>query len=202
MTAPPAARSIVIDDGELTLWPDAFVLSRPDDPSLFEQLSSAIPWRQDEITLFGKRHRLPRLQAWYGDPGASYRYSGLLLQPTPWQPLLNEIRRQVETLTGLRFNSALANLYRDGNDAMGWHSDDEAELGVDPAIASVSFGASRRFLLRHRRRKDRPRIEILLSDGSLLLMAGPLQTHWQHAVPRSRGVSEPRINLTFRLIRP
>ncbi|HNC76938.1 MAG TPA: alpha-ketoglutarate-dependent dioxygenase AlkB, partial [Pseudomonadales bacterium] len=171
-------------------------------PSLFEQLNSAIPWRQDEITLFGKRHRLPRLQAWYGDPGASYRYSGLLLQPTPWQPLLNEIRRQVETLTGLRFNSALANLYRDGNDAMGWHSDDEAELGVDPAIASVSFGASRRFLLRHRRRKDPPRIEILLTDGSLLLMAGPLQTHWHHALPRSRGVSEPRINLTFRLIRP
>ena len=201
MTA-PAALPIAIDDGELTLWSDLFASSLTDGgPSLFEQLNAAIPWRQDEITLFGKRHRLPRLQAWYGDSGVRYRYSGLLLQPTPWHPLLEEIRGQIEAVTGLRFNSALANLYRDGNDAMGWHSDDETELGVDPAIASVSFGASRRFLLRHRRYKNERRIELLLDDGSLLLMAGSLQAHWQHAVPRSRRVRAPRINLTFRLIR-
>jgi alkylated DNA repair dioxygenase AlkB len=136
------------------------------------------------------------LTAWHGD--ASYTYSGLRLEPQPFTPLQREIKTAVEAASGHRFNSVLLNYYRDGADSMGMHSDDEAELGPNPAIASVSFGASRTFILRHKRTKQT--IKVDLTSGSLLLMAGPTQHHWQHGINKSARPLGPRVNLTFRYI--
>ncbi|MCY1541266.1 2OG-Fe(II) oxygenase superfamily protein [compost metagenome] len=143
---------------------------------------------------------MPRLVAWYGDPEAGYRYSGLTHQPLPWTPLLAQIRTRVEKAVGQRLNGVLLNYYRDGQDSMGWHSDDEVELGVNPLIASLSLGGTRRFDLR---RKGQNRIEhsLLLNHGSLLVMGGPTQHYWQHQVAKTRSHCAPRLNLTFRLIR-
>jgi alkylated DNA repair dioxygenase AlkB len=141
---------------------------------------------------------VPRLSAWYGDAGAVYTYSGLRLEPLPWTPVLLEIKQATERLSGTRFNSVLLNLYRDGQDSMGWHSDDEPELGPEPVIASVSLGALRRFVFQHKKR--RWRIALDLEPGSVLLMAGATQHHWRHALPKTRRPVAPRINLTFRTI--
>ncbi len=157
------------------------------------------PWSQPRVTLFGRQLDSPRLACWYGDAGAVYTYSGLRNRPLPWTPLLQEIRRAVERDSGETFNSVLLNLYRDGEDRMGWHADDEAELGDAPVIASLSLGACRRFRLAHRRRRQR-RCELLLGDGSLLLMRPPLQSEWRHCVPREPAVTDARINLTFRRV--
>ena len=142
----------------------------------------------------------PRLAAWYGDRDAVYRYSGLVNQPLPWFPELLVIRHCVQQYTGLNFDGVLLNFYRTGQDSMGWHSDDEKELGENPVIASVSLGASRRFLLRHRRCSDLPVYEVNLEHGSLLLMQGATQKNWQHSVPKMRNQDSPRLNLTFRRI--
>ena len=142
--------------------------------------------------------RFFRFHAWYGDPGSTYRYSGHRYVPLPWPALLMEVRRRIEQATGHAFNAVLGNRYRDGGDAMGWHSDDEAELGARPVIASATFGATRRFLLRHRRSGRREALE--LSHGSLLLMAGDSQRCWQHSLPRTKRAVGLRINLTFRCI--
>jgi len=190
---------IELPDGEARLWPAAF--DRAEAQRAFDDLRLAIAWHQEEILIFGERRPVPRLVAWHGDPGARYTYSGTVHEPLPWTPVLERIRDRVHRLTGAHFNSVLLNLYRDGRDGMGWHSDDEPELGPDPVIASVSLGDSRRFCLRHRRRKDR-KLDLSLGHGSLLLMAGTTQHHWVHAVPKtSRPVGE-RINLTFRLVLP
>jgi alkylated DNA repair dioxygenase AlkB len=141
----------------------------------------------------------PRLSAWYGDPGAIYSYSGLRLEPLPWTPVLLEIRQVVTDLAETPFNSVLLNLYRDGQDSMGWHSDAEPELGRNPVIASVSLGAVRRFVLRHKKRKEQ-HIALELESGSVLVMGGALQHYWRHALPKIRQAVGPRINLTFRLI--
>lgn len=140
----------------------------------------------------------PRLEAWYGDAGASYSYSGLAHEPLPWTPELQRLRERVEVAAGTTFNSVLANLYRDGNDSNGWHADDESELGEQPVIASLSLGAARRFLLRHRASVER--VEVVLEAGSLLLMRGKTQQCWKHSVPKQRTVHAPRINLTFRRV--
>ena len=142
----------------------------------------------------------PRLSAWYGDPSARYAYSGLSLEPIPWFPVLAEIKAEVEAASGAVFNSVLANLYRDGADSMGWHSDDEPELGERPVIASASFGAIRRFRLRHRHRRELDPVAVPLNHGSLLIMKGDTQSNWKHQIPKTRKVSEPRVNLTFRTI--
>ncbi len=157
------------------------------------------PWSQPRVRLFGRQLDSPRLACWYGDAGAVYTYSGQRNRPRPWTPLLEEIRRAVEHDSGEIFNSVLLNLYRDGDDRMGWHADDEAELGEQPLIASLSLGACRRFRLAHRRRRQR-RCELLLGDGSLLLMRPPLQSEWRHCVPREPAVTAARINLTFRRV--
>ena len=176
-----------------------------DSARLFRELEAAVPWRQESIVMFGRTVPVPRLQSWHGDSGARYRYSGLLLEPLPWLPPLVEIR---SLLTARRpeilFNSVLVNLYRDGSDSMGWHSDDEPELGDEPEIASVSLGATRTFQFRHRSDRERPRIDLDLTDGSLLWMSGSTQREWQHALPKRRGMNAPgaRINLTFRQILP
>jgi len=193
----PVCFDLGLADGEARLWPAAF---GPEDASrLFEALRVGIRWRQEEIVIFGQRRRVPRLVAWHGDPGASYRYSGTDHHPEPWTPDLERLRARVRELGGAEFNAVLLNLYRDGRDGMGWHADDEPELGRDPVIASVSLGASRRFCLRHRRRKDL-KLDLELPHGSVLVMAGPTQHHWVHALPKTRRPVGERINLTFRRI--
>ncbi|MBS7663395.1 alpha-ketoglutarate-dependent dioxygenase AlkB [Pseudomonas lalucatii] len=186
--------------------PDACLDLRPDwlEPATAErwlrQLLAETPWQQPRLRLYGRELTVPRLVAWYGDAGACYRYSGLTHQPLPWTPLLAQIRQRLQAAVGQPLNGVLLNYYRDGNDSMGWHSDDEAELGADPLIASLNLGGSRRFDLR---RKGQARIEhsLLLTHGSLLVMAGPTQHYWQHQVAKTRRPCAPRLNLTFRLIR-
>jgi len=165
----------------------------------FAELLQATPWRQDNIRIMGREIAQPRLTAWYGEPGATYTYSGLTLSPLPFTPLLARIRAAVEAIAEGRFNSALLNYYRGGADSVSWHSDNEPELGPDPVIASVSLGATRRFDLR--RRDDHAlRAAYDLEHGSLLLMGKGCQTAWQHQVAKTKAPVGPRINLTFRLI--
>lgn len=165
-----------------------------------DTLLEQTPWQQPELFIHGRYHRVPRLTAWYGEPEARYRYSGIIHDPLPWTPLLAEIRQCVEREVGQRLNAVLLNHYRNGQDSMGWHSDAEAELGHNPLIASLNLGGCRRFDLR---RVGSTRIEhsLTLTHGSLLVMRGPTQHHWQHQVAKTRQACAPRLNLTFRLIR-
>ena len=187
-----------LPDAELIWYPDAGLERRPED--WFELLQRSLAWREESIQLFGKRYRQPRMLAWYGDAGASYRYSGVLHQPLPWLPELERLRRRVEHLTAARFNSVLANLYRHERDSMGLHADDEPELGARPVIASLSFGQTRIFRLRHRQRRDLKPVRLPLTSGSLLVMRGETQRHWKHEIPKERAPCGPRINLTFRWV--
>lgn len=165
--------------------------------ALLRTLLDETPWRQDTLRFGGKDVLVPRLQAWYGD--RRYGYSGLKLTPLPWTPVLDAMRRKIAAVAQLEFNYVLVNYYRDGNDSVAWHADDERELGPDPMIASLSFGATRRFELKHRTRK-RTRMSMDLASGSLLLMGSGLQRHWMHQLPKDPGITLPRINLTFRFI--
>lgn len=164
----------------------------------FAELRSNVAWRQDHARFFGRRVALPRLTAWYGDPGRSYEYSGIVNDPLPWTETLQRLRRSLQQRTGARYNSVLLNLYRDGSDRMGWHSDNERELGGSPTIASLSFGEVRRLRLRHKRTRES--IDLELADGSLLLMKGRSQRDWEHSVPRSKKAPGERINATFRWV--
>lgn len=168
---------------------------------LFADLQDNCAWRQDTVQMYGRRVLVPRLVAWYGERRAAYSYSGLRLEPTPWLPPLLEIKAAVEAEVGTRFNSVLANLYRDGRDSVAWHADDETELGREPIIASVTLGATRTFGLRHAADHSR-RHHIDLPAGSLLVMGGTTQRHWQHRIAKTAKPVGPRINLTFRLITP
>ncbi|MDO2947142.1 alpha-ketoglutarate-dependent dioxygenase AlkB family protein [Aeromonas simiae] len=185
-----------LGEGALTLWPDW--LTAAECQRLWAGLQ-ALPWRQYSLRLFGREVRQPRLTAWASD--ADYRYSGLILPATPWPDELARLRDRVQATTGQRFNSVLLNYYRDGQDCIGWHSDDEVSLGPQPAIASLSLGATRRFLLR-RRTDHGERHELRLNAGDLLLMGPGIQEAWQHALPRQRQLTQERINLTFRLLHP
>lgn len=169
--------------------------------SLFEQLKAEIPWSQHRLQLFGREVDAPRLSCWIGDPGASYTYSRRRFEPLPWTPTLRLLRQRLEQACDARFNSVLANLYRDGHDSMGWHSDDEPELGPAPVIASLSLGALRRFRLRARR-GDASTHQLPLSPGSLLYMGGATQQHYRHEIPKEGRGAGPRINLTFRWVVP
>jgi len=184
---------LIDDDGHVILIEDLLDDNRA--LQLFDRLSASCPWRQDVLTLFGRKVPAPRLSCWYGD--MPYTYSGLTLAPRPWSPVLLDMREKVEEVTGARFNSVLLNLYRDGRDSMGWHSDDEPELGKNPVIASISLGEVRRFRLRHKTQKENT-VSIDLPHASLLLMSGPTQHHWQHALPKTSRMIGPRLNLTFR----
>jgi len=190
-------RRLDLEDADVRLVANAF--AEPEASELFQLLRAEIDWREEEVVIFGKRRLVPRLVAWHGEPGASYTYSGTLHEALPWTPTLEQVRHRVQALTGRQFNAVLLNLYRDGRDGMGWHSDDEPELGPEPAIASVSLGAVRRFCLKHRRRKGM-RADISLPHGSLLLMCGATQRHWVHAVPKTAVPMGERINLTFRRV--
>jgi alkylated DNA repair dioxygenase AlkB len=189
---------ILQTDAEITLHHQFFNFTESN--RLFVELMRSTNWRQGEIKIHGKVHKEPRLTAWHGDGGKSYSYSGITLHPQPWTPLLLEIKDRVDRAAQTSFNSVLLNLYRDGRDSNGWHQDNEPELGRNPAIASVSFGATRRFQMRHKFRKDLPKVEIDLEDGSLLLMTGPTQHFWQHQIPKTAKPVGARINLTFRII--
>ena len=165
----------------------------------FTELVAHTPWSQPRVILYGKESPVPRRVAWYGDAQAHYGYSGISHKPLAWTELLTHIRQLIEAEVQAPFNSVLLNYYRDGQDSMGWHSDDEAELGRNPIIASLSLGGSRRFDLR---RSGQGRIEhsLHLSHGSLLVMGGPTQHYWQHQVAKTRRPCAPRLNLTFRRI--
>lgn len=189
-------------DPELFEYIPGFLPNRQAD-LMFERLWAELEWSQREIWLFGRRVLQPRLVAWYGDPEATYRYSGLTLDPLPWHEALLWLRNRIAASSGHRFNSVLANAYRDGSDSMGWHSDDEKELGPEPLIASLSLGAPRRFLLRPRNRgagQPAARIALPLAHGSLLLMKGKSQQRFRHSLPRTRRKVGLRINLTYRLV--
>jgi alkylated DNA repair dioxygenase AlkB len=184
-------------EGAARYWPRAFTIA--ESARHFEQLRRTIDWRHEEVLIFGRRRSVPRLVAWYGDPIAVYGYSGTRHAPVPWTNELELVRQRVADITGLPFNGVLLNLYRDGQDGMGWHSDNEPELGREPSVASVSFGAPRRFRLKHRRRRTET-MDLLLDDGSLLLMHGETQHNWLHSVPKTSRPTGERVNLSFRLI--
>jgi alkylated DNA repair dioxygenase AlkB len=186
-----------LPDADLSFWRQ-MDLGRPCD-SLLQELIESTDWRQEEITVYGKSYLQPRLSAWHGD--LSYSYSGIRLEPLPWTPILLDLKARVEALTGNEFNSVLLNYYRDQNDSMGMHSDDERELGPQPAIASLSLGEDRRFLLKHKTRKDLKTVKLVLHSGSLLLMRGDTQQYWRHGINKETRSCGPRINLTFRAIR-
>ena len=166
----------------------------------FEAFKAQVDWAQVTIRLFGRSVKTPRLCAWYGDPQAIYRYSGVTNDPLPWFADLRVLRQKVQRQTQTRFNSVLLNLYRDGQDSMGYHADDEPELGAAPTIASISLGQSRRFILKHRFKKTLPSLKLDLSSGSLLVMSGKTQQNWVHGIAKTRRPVNSRINLTFRWV--
>ncbi len=193
----PKEECLQVPDAELLLWRHAGL---GDDEALLRQLIEETPWRSESITLWGKTCPQPRLIAWYGDDGISYTYSGTTLHALPWMPTLLAIKNRVEELSGAAYNSVLVNYYRDERDSMGFHADDEPELGPLPTIASVSLGEPRTFVLRHRRRKDVANVKLELPSGSLLVMRGATQANWKHAILKRSKPCGPRINLTFRRI--
>lgn len=166
---------------------------------LYKTLQQSIPWRQNEITIFGKKYDEPRLTQLYGDAGIQYSYSGIKFRALDWSPVMQSIKNDVEQATGHDFNICLANFYRDGSDSNGWHADDEKELGQNPVIASISLGQERFFHLRHNENKAW-RYKFPLENGSLLLMAGETQHIYKHQIAKTRRNIQPRINLTFRKV--
>lgn len=167
---------------------------------VLERLIAEIPWHCEEVVMWGRSVPQPRLTAWYGDLGASYAYSGVRLDPLPWTPLLRDIKTRVESATGSSFNSVLLNYYRDHRDSIGFHSDNEPELGAHPVIASLSLGEERTFIFRHKTSKHLEPVQLRLGSGSLLLMRGDTQRCWRHGVPKESRPCGPRVNLTFRQI--
>ena len=165
-----------------------------------KHLTNDIKWKREKIRMWGKEIVTKKRIAWYADKGKSYTYSGSTFHPDQWNELLLEIKKHVEQYIKFQFNSVLLNEYPNGKVGMGWHSDDERELGIDPIIASLSFGANRDFIFKHKTDKRFENIKIHLKSGSLLLMLGSTQHHWKHSLPKRLKVREPRINLTFRKI--
>jgi alkylated DNA repair dioxygenase AlkB len=170
------------------------------DMQVLRRLIDEIAWRSEEVIMWGRHVPQPRLTAWYGDPGASYAYSGLALDPLPWTPTLRDIKTRIEATVGSTFNSVLVNYYRDHQDSIGFHSDNEPELGERPAIASLSLGEERVFVLKHKRLKGAKPVHLRLASGSLLLMKGETQRCWRHGILKENRPCGPRVNLTFRTI--
>ncbi len=190
--------SLALPNAQIDVLP-SFIDSAQAD-QLFNVLYQQLDWTQQHIKVYGKEYAVPRLSAWYADAGRCYEYSGLRMKGLPWTSALKEIKAQVEDYCQQYFNSMLANLYRDGADAVGWHADDEDELGKNPFIASLSLGQPRHFQLKHRRDKRLTK-SFLLPHGSLLIMQGETQHHWLHQIPKSRKAMLPRINLSFRQLK-
>jgi alkylated DNA repair dioxygenase AlkB len=183
-----------VKDGWIIWEPNFFKEKIADE--YYEYLLNKLPWKGGRIKLFGKEHDIPRKQVFFADEELSYSYSGKSLQKSQWDDRVTQIRSIVEEHTDTKYNACLANLYRDGNDSNGWHADNERELGDDPVIASLSFGVSRKFHLKHNFTKEKMSFE--LSHGSLLIMGGAMQHHWKHQIPKSKKVQDARVNLTFR----
>ena len=177
---------------------DSF-FSKKESDFMFKRLYDQVHWREEKIKIFGKRRLVPRLIAWYGDEDAVYTYSGAVHQPLPWISILEKIKNHIQANAFGDYNSVLLNLYRDGNDSMGWHCDNEKELGDNPVIASVSFGASRYFSLKDK--NDHATYKMLLESGSLLMMYGDMQECFYHSISKTKKCCLPRINLTFRKIK-
>lgn len=192
-----STESILIKDAELEYWPE--FLSDKEAADYLSKLLKITDWQTETIRIAGVERLVPRLTAWYGEPGASYSYSGVLHHPTAWNQELLALKEQIEQCCGESFNSALLNLYRNGKDSVAWHSDDEPELGQQPIIASLSLGAPRSFRLKHKK-DSHLRHKLTLTSGSLLVMRGDTQQCWSHQVPKEPAVTEPRINITFRNI--
>jgi alkylated DNA repair dioxygenase AlkB len=195
INANPLGKNLDLPNAEVIFYSRLF--QPPESHELFTDLLNQIAWKQEPIKIFGKSVLQPRLTAYYGTQ--AYRYSGVTMQPLPWNEPLLQIKAKIEPLVNTQFNGVLLNLYRDGQDYMGWHSDDERDLAPGAAIASLSLGDSRRFIFR--RRDDRQvKYELNLSDGDFLVMGGDTQKFWQHQVPKSAKSTQPRINLTFRVL--
>lgn len=187
-----------LPDAEIEYYPNFFDMVRANE--LFEKLKKDIPWQQDSITVFGKTHPQPRLTALFGNEGKPYGYSNIVMQPHHWNPLLMFVKNEVEEVCLENFTTVLLNYYRNGKDSNGWHADNEKELGRNPIIASVSFGAERAFHLQHNTIKEQ-KLKINLEHGSLLIMKGATQHCWKHQIPKTAKPIGSRINLTFRIIK-
>jgi alkylated DNA repair dioxygenase AlkB len=187
----------VIENGEYIFLPNYF--NKPESDLFLNKLKDKIDWKQESMNMYGKQLNFPRLTSWYGDNDKPYSFSGIKLSPQPWNEELLEIKNKIEPKALVNFNSVLLNRYRNGNDSISWHTDAEKELGKNPIIASVNFGATRKFQLRHIHTKEK--LEIELTHGSLLIMQGELQHFWQHQVPKTKEIKGERINLTFRVIK-
>jgi alkylated DNA repair dioxygenase AlkB len=194
---PYLSQNILPTNGEVYYYPEFF--SKEESNELFRTLFATVNWKQEPIKLFGKEVMQPRLTAWYADEGIAYSYSGITMTGEVWNKELLLIKRKVEELAGVPFNSALLNLYRHGNDSMGWHRDNESELGINPVIASVSFGANRKFQVRTYKDKSNL-LTMQLNTGSCLLMKGETQHYWEHRVPKITQPVLPRLNITFRRV--
>lgn len=188
--------ALVIEDGQLDFFSN--FLDQESASSLYQRILSAVPFQENQIVLFGKQVKVPRLEAYFSLNGENYGYSGQTLINNPFPKFLDDLRLQIEAKTGCHYNALLINYYRDGQDSNGWHADNEKSLGKNPSIASLSLGAERNFELRHLASKKK--IKLKLTQGSLLHMHGALQHHWKHQLPKVKDLKAARINLTFRLI--
>jgi len=190
--------TLPLQDAEIDYYPQFFGLE--DANALLEELYQNTPWQEDDIKVYGKVYKQPRLTAFYANNQTAYRYSNISMTPHPFTPLLNSIKTTIEETTKMTFSSCLLNLYRDGQDSNGWHADDEKELGKNPVIASVSFGAERLFHLKHKKIKTQ-KYKLNLQNGSLLVMKGETQHQWFHQISKTKKRIGKRINLTFRLLK-
>ncbi len=196
--AEPTRERLEIEDAEISLRQHIELGASPE--VLLRELIEETPWRHEAVTIYGKEIMQPRLIAWYGDPAQKYSYSGIALEPLPWTPKLSNLRRIVEGALGESFNSVLLNYYRNHRDSMGFHSDDEKELGPEPVIASVSLGATRTLVFKHKTRPELKPARLALTSGSILLMKGLTQRNWKHGINKQTLPCGPRVNLTFRQI--
>ena len=191
-------RELLPYDGSALLYD--WVLGDTKWEDVMKELTDQVPWEAHTIKMFGKEYPQPRLVAWFGDPGSEYSYSGLKMNVRPWIEPVQALRQIAEQHAQVVFNSVLVNLYRDGDDKVSWHRDNEPELGNTPTIGSISLGAPRRFKFRHLETKEQ--VEATLEPGSLVVMSGLSQSCWEHEVPRQKSIRDPRINLTFRQVEP
>jgi alkylated DNA repair dioxygenase AlkB len=193
-TAPDDTVNLLPYDGEVIYC--GTVLAQEDADRYFTHLFNQVPWKNDEVVIFGKHITTKRKVAWFGDDAFSYTYSNTTRQALPWTKELLELKAIAEKASGTKFNSCLLNLYHSGEDGMSWHRDDEKELGPNTVIASLSLGAARKFSFKHISTKEK--VDVILGNGTLLLMQGTTQTYWYHSLPKSVKVKHARINLTFR----
>lgn len=194
---PKDGEPVVLPNGEYLYFPHFFERSIADQ--YLQRFIDNIEWRQESMNMYGKQVLFPRLTSWYGDNDKPYSFSGITLSPHPWSEELLIIKSKIEPICETIFNSVLLNFYRDGNDSISWHTDAEKELGRNPLIASVNFGAERKFQIKHNETSETH--DIILKHGSLLIMQGEMQHFWKHQVPKQKTINKPRVNLTFRVIK-